>query len=376
MLGIKFRNLMACYAVCAGIFHSEASHSQSAPGQYLRLLPPSYMRASPEFRNAANDGWVVMDMHDGAMITFDNYKLTDGSNFIGNQRSITVMEGIKNSKSYRELLNDDELYILDHIELNSIESDLNFAEAKMNGERYEVGISNGYHFTIANYSGIFSKHSRDFGELQKEISIMYASEIDRILGRSRWYWPESYDYYLAARDVSFSHNLEVEDFAVLEITRAVLLHEICHHYAGDTIPSKVLALKALLETDKAKAEKENQRDELRADRCAATAISALGGNPAVAISLLLSVSILQPNRPDHWHPSVPERLLQIDDLNEKWLTEQARDGMPMIEVEKLRSAAAQIRGAQVDYKKISSLLDSLPRGSWPTCPFEVRFCRR
>ena len=331
---------------------------------------PLPVRPHAAVRALMGDQWLVVDMPEGGRLAFDVFQLPEGATAAGDVTNQIILRQIKASTFLRARLTPRQLAILDNVKMVTTPDPLIRASAMEEGGEYTIEFSNGISFFAEQMGALRARNLGDLTGAQEELILMIGSEFDSQRGRGRWYWPSLYAWFRGRTIDRNSVGLgNLASIYKQEALRAATLHEFCHLIAGDGSIDARVALGELYQAGKFEEYgRVAQARELDADRCAAKHLAASGSEPGGTLLFLILMDMLR-FEIDLDHPSVMDRVGQLEDLTEAALAEAKAEGFPPEEIEQYRNALKSLDAAKVDLKALATALDDAPRGIWPQCPF-------
>jgi|GEM_PF-5091575 len=368
--------LIAATLFCLGLAAPQVRADPIRPGWHVpdpsRFSTDYPPRVASNHRAAVGNQWVVIDLGDDGPLAFDAYRIPPAAIDAGNYHNGVVMGEIKASTWFRARLTAEQREILDNSWVQTTPDETLGAMAHTDGSNYLISVTSGFSFFISNYSGAIARHQNNNAGYLEEISLLLMSEYDFIKGRPRWFWPPLYRWYTTARPPALqgAPDPAAESMIIRGMTRVLLLHELCHHFAGDTTPTAMMALGALYEQGRMDEFRAiSHARELAADRCAAEHVSASGADPRMDMLFLLVITTLQYADGTLSHPTGPARIDQIRELGDRALDAAEAAGEDPILIANQRAGFATIAAWSADTRPLDEVQATFRRGVWPACPF-------
>jgi hypothetical protein len=326
-------------------------------------LPP---RPNAQLRREMGDRWIRLDFGGGDLV-FDIWQLPPGAVAAGDPVNQILLRQLKSAPVLWDRLADKQRDILNKVEVVTTPEPNLRASAEEEGGRYRIFISSGFGLFAEQLGDLRARHEGNASGFNEEFAIMLASELDSQKGRGRWYWPPLYQWYRGlprtppvASPLASAHKQDA--------LRALMLHEICHHFAGDaSIDARAARGQLYVDGRLDEYRRVTQAQETEADRCAAGHLAAAGSEPASSFLFLLMMETLEAKH-DADHPPVQARVTRLLDLTAGALAAAERDGVSPAQIEEYRRAFDQLDLVSVDADRLDALLRDQPRGTWPTCP--------
>lgn len=303
------------------------------------------------------------------MLAFDYWLLPPASGEVAALHNGVTLEEMRRSKFFRARLTRRELQILDSVRLISLGAAPGLgADAFSESGDYTIRVTNGYSYLIGEFAHLLASYQFDPTAMNEGLMLLLASEYEAFQPNQasqinrRWYWAPTFDWYQTLNGHAPVRDPDGESYVIKSMTRALILHELCHHFLGHTDPEMVGLMRNLSGpawTDRSHA------NEVEADVCAARHISAGGSDPRLDLIFLQAVWMTNSTDPSGSHPAARARLAAVSEVTRASGVTDYLD--PAIATE-LEQHFEETLNFVASPRRLGELVSSLPRGVWPQCP--------